>query len=118
MIQAPQLLIKSINTERIGDAFINGLLSNNIQKRLFESKTSDLESAFDQARSLDITQQSLNAYTQPLTTEISAAISSNKQPSPPHNAMGAVVAIAPKAKALNQTFWFCRNSKLQDAMSS
>ena len=85
----------------IRDEFINRLLSNNIQQQLLESKTFDLQSAFDEARLSGVAQESLNVYTQPLTTEISAAISSNKQSSPPDNVMGAVAAKAPTTIALN-----------------
>ena len=51
----------------IRDLFIIGLLSNNIWQ-LFENKTLDLQSAFDQAQLLDVAQQNLNRYTKPLTT--------------------------------------------------
>ena len=53
----------------------------------------------------------MNAYIIPLTTEISAAISSNKRLSPPDNAKVAVAAIAPKTKTPKQTCWFCVNSR-------
>ena len=45
-------------SESIRDAFINGLTSNNICQRLLENKTLDLQTAFDQARALDIAQRS------------------------------------------------------------
>ena len=46
------------NSERIRDVFTNGLMSNAIRQRLLESKTLDLQTAFDIARSLDIAKQS------------------------------------------------------------
>ena len=51
----------------IKDLFIIGLLSNNIWQ-LFENKTLDLQSAFDQSQLLNVAQQNLNTYTKPLTT--------------------------------------------------
>ena len=61
------ILTQVTKSEMIRDLFIIGLLSNNIWQ-LFENKTFDLQSAFDQAQLLDVAQQNLNRYTKPLTT--------------------------------------------------
>lgn len=61
------ILTQVTKSEMIKDLFIIGLLSNNIWQ-LFENKTLDLQSAFDQAQLLDVAQQNLNRYTKPLTT--------------------------------------------------
>ena len=105
-----QVSAEVYKSEMIRDAFIDGLLSNDIRQQLLESKTLDLQSPVNQARLLEVAQQIWNAYTQSLTTEISAVISINK-PSPPDNAMGDVAAIAPKTKTSNQTCWFCGNCR-------
>lgn len=46
----------------IRDSFISGIQSNNIRQRLLENNTKDLKSMFDQARSLEIAQKSVEAY--------------------------------------------------------
>ena len=51
--------------EAIRDAFISGLISSNIRQRLLENKTLDLQTAFDQARALDIAQKSSESYKLP-----------------------------------------------------
>ena len=61
------ILTQVTKSEIIRDLFIIGLLSNKIWQ-LFENKTLDLQSAFDQAQLLDVAQQNLNRYTKPLTT--------------------------------------------------
>ena len=61
------LLKQVTKSEMIKDLFIIGLLSNNIWQ-LFENKTLDLQSAFDQSQLLKVAQQNLNTYTKPLTT--------------------------------------------------
>ena len=45
--------------EAIRDAFINGLQSNLIRQRLLENKVLELQSAYDQARALDVAQRVL-----------------------------------------------------------
>ena len=44
------------------DAFINGLLNNNVRQRLLENKELDLQTAFDQARSIDTALKSAEYY--------------------------------------------------------
>ena len=46
----------------IRDAFISGLQSNNIRQRLLENKTLDLKTMFDQSRTLDAAQKSMESY--------------------------------------------------------
>ena len=45
--------------EYIRDAFINGLTSNYIRQRLLENKTLDLNTAYDQALTLEMAQRLL-----------------------------------------------------------
>ena len=49
--------------EMIRDAFINGIASPLIRQRLLENKTLELESAYNQAYSLDLAQRHSEAYT-------------------------------------------------------
>ena len=49
--------------EYVRDAFISGLISNQIRQRLLENVTLDLATMFDQARSLDTAQKSSESYT-------------------------------------------------------
>ena len=62
----------------IRNVFINGLQSNHIRQRLLENKTLDLQTAFDQARSLDVAQQSSNMFSQPSIPEAIAPIPSGE----------------------------------------
>ena len=48
--------------ESIRDAFISGISSCGIRQRLLENKSLDLQTAFDQARALDIAQKSSEMY--------------------------------------------------------
>ena len=54
--------MKERSEEAIMDAFIAGLASNCIRQRLLENKSLNLDTAFQQARSLDVAQQSANKY--------------------------------------------------------
>eukprot|EP00106_Octopus_bimaculoides_P007654 XP_014775096.1 PREDICTED: uncharacterized protein LOC106872576 [Octopus bimaculoides] len=49
-------------SEMIRDAFINVLILNQIRQRLLESKSVDLNTAYDQARLLDVAQQSSSVF--------------------------------------------------------
>ncbi|CAI9729601.1 Hypothetical predicted protein [Octopus vulgaris] len=49
-------------SEMIRDAFINGLTLNQIQQRPLENKSVNLSTAYDQARSLDVAQQSSSVF--------------------------------------------------------
>ena len=59
--------------ESIRDAFINGITSNHIRQRLQENKTLDLNTAYDQALTLEMAQRQLASYSQPdsLTASVS-----------------------------------------------
>ena len=57
-----QVTASEYRDEAIRDAFISGLSSNNIRQRLLENKTLDLQTAFDQARTLDIAQKNSESY--------------------------------------------------------
>ena len=48
--------------EAIRDAFISGILSNEIRQRLLEDHDLSLQNAFDKARSLEIAQKNAEAY--------------------------------------------------------
>ena len=50
--------------EAIRDAFINGLQSNLIRQRLLENEVLQLQTAYDQARALNIAQKSSATYSQ------------------------------------------------------
>ncbi|XP_042237354.1 uncharacterized protein LOC121876351 [Homarus americanus] len=58
--------------ELVRDAFINGLSSANIRQRLLETQALTLSQAFDQTRSLDLAQRTLEAF-QSLGPVIAAA---------------------------------------------
>ena len=48
--------------DAIRDAFITGIQSNTIRQRLLENKTLELDSMFDQARSLETAQKNVESY--------------------------------------------------------
>ena len=60
----------------IRDAFITGLQSNAIRQRLLENRTLDLDTAFDQARSLESAQKNVESYANnnPFPTSYNAAL--------------------------------------------
>ena len=60
-------------SESIRDAFIAGIQSNVIRRRLLENNTLDLDTMYDQARSLDIAQRSSESYNHP-PPSINAAV--------------------------------------------
>ena len=60
-----QVTAVQYHDEAVRDAFISGLISSNIRQRLLENKTLDLQTAFDQARALDIAQKSSESYKLP-----------------------------------------------------
>jgi hypothetical protein len=92
----------------IRDAFINGLTLNSIRLRLLENITLDLDTAFDQARSLDATRESSNLYSQQVTPGFSAAVA-DKQKSDTLNKENSLAAISSvKSKS---SCWFCGNSR-------
>ena len=97
-------------SESIRDAFINGISSNNIRQRLLENKTLDLNTAFDQARSLDVAQQSSNVYNQSAISPFNTTTASVNivpkhsliQPALSTSSSSSSAAVKPK-----QTCWFC-----------
>ena len=48
--------------EAVRDAFINGLHDSEIRQRLLENRTLDLETAFGQARAMDLARQNSEFY--------------------------------------------------------
>lgn len=69
-------------SDAILDAFISGMTSNNVRQRLLEKKTLDLQTAFDQARSLEMAYQQSHSFQTvpaplaalPSTTESTTAV--------------------------------------------
>ncbi|XP_012563224.2 uncharacterized protein LOC100214858 [Hydra vulgaris] len=87
--------------EQIRDAFISGINSNYIRQRLLENSTLNLQSAFNQACSLDIAQRNSDSYMQKTSSfssnlNIAAAIKLPKEPSAALNAM----TINPQTKCI------------------
>ncbi|XP_004209566.1 uncharacterized protein LOC101235339 [Hydra vulgaris] len=87
--------------EQIRDAFISGINSNCIHQRLLENSTLNLQSAFNQARSLDIAQRNSDSYMQKTSSfssnlNIAAAIKLPEEPSAALNAM----TINPQTKCI------------------
>ena len=96
-------------SEMIRDAFINGLVSNSIRQRLLENKTLDLNSAFDQARSLDAAQESSNLYSQQAMPTFSATINeSSKLKTSSINENNSAAISSGKSKS---SCWFCGNTR-------
>ena len=52
----------SYKQEMVRDAFINGIISQSIRQRLLENVTLSLDTAFTQARSLELAEKSSNQY--------------------------------------------------------
>ena len=81
-LQSLKLLAKDCNfkavtaveaaDQYIRDAFINGLSSNVIRQRLLENKTLDLQTAYEQAHTLEMAQKHSASYTQFETVTASA----------------------------------------------
>ena len=97
-------------SEMIRDAFINGLRSNHIRQRLLENKTLDLQTAFDQARSLDVAQQSSTMFSQPCIPEVIAPIPRAELEKCSINDT-SLAAVNSKGKQNTQSCWFCGNSR-------
>ena len=60
--------------EQIRDAFITGISSNYIRQRLLENAILDLQSAFNQARALDVAQKNSEAYIPHPVPHVAAAV--------------------------------------------
>ena len=97
-------------SEMIRDAFINGLRSNHIRQRLLENKTLDLQTAFHQARSLDVAQQSSTMFSQPCIPEVIAPIPRAELEKCSINDT-SLAAVNSKGKQNTQSCWFCGNSR-------
>ena len=93
----------------IRDAFINGLQNNHICQRLLENKTLDLQTAIDQARSLDVAQQSSTSFSQPSIPEGIAPIPRGEFEKCSINDT-SLAAVNYKGKQNTQPCWFCGNS--------
>ena len=61
--------------EAIRDAFISGILSGSIRQRLLENKTLDLQTAFDEARALDMSQKTSETYNSNCSASAAATVS-------------------------------------------
>ena len=96
-------------SEMIRDAFINRLQSNHISQRLLENKTCDLQTAIDQARSLDVAQQSSTRFSQPSIPEGIAPIPRGEFEKFNTNNT-SLAAVNYKGKQNTQPCWFCGNS--------
>ncbi len=62
-------------SDAIRDAFINGIQSSAIRQRLLENQTLELNTMFDQARSLDSAQKNVESYRNQTPPPFNAAIS-------------------------------------------
>ena len=119
-LQALKILSKECNfkpvtateycEEYIRDAFISGILSNQIRQRLLENKTLDLKTMFDQARALDSAMRSSESYSapQPVTTAATASeiVHQNQVDSQVDSTHSDSILAAANPKC-----FFCGNSK-------
>ena len=94
----------------IRDAFINGLKSNHIRQRLLENKTLNLQTAIDQAHSLDVAQQSSTMFSQPSIPEVVAPMPRREFEKCSANDT-SLAAVNCKGKQNTQSCWFCGNSR-------
>ena len=96
-------------SEMIRDAFISGLQSNHIRQRLLENKTLNLQTAFDQARSLDVARQSSTMFSQPSIPEVVPPIPKEEfGKSGIHDT--SLAGANSNGKQNTQSCWFCGNS--------
>ncbi|XP_068235617.1 uncharacterized protein [Palaemon carinicauda] len=106
--------------ELVSDAFINGIASVFIRQRLLENKSLNLETAHNQARTLDLAQRSADAYESPpvphtaaLVPERQAQLSDDQQQHPTQEGAegsspgGSAVAAAYLSK---RKCYFCGNA--------
>ena len=96
-------------SEMIRDAFINGLQSNHICQRLLENKTLNLQTAIDQAHSLDVAQQSSAMFSQPSIPEVIAPMPRREFEKCSANDT-SLAAVNYKGKQNTQSCWLCGNS--------
>ena len=102
--------VDQYRSEMIRDAFINGLQSNHIRQRLLENKTLNLQTAFDQARSLDVARQSSTMFSQPSIPEKIAPIPKGEFEKSAINDT-SLAAVNSNGKQNTQSCWFCGNSR-------
>ena len=100
--------------ESIRDAFISGLKSHNIRQRLFENKTLDLRTAFDQALALELAQKSNDLYTTAIPSFSVSSIISNTEASAqvdysPYEQSPTSIATAVRMQKWQKCF-FCGNN--------
>ena len=102
--------------EQVGDAFITGISSKHIRQRLLENAVLDMQSAFDQARALDIAQKNSAVYqpTHPVVatvetippTSVPSSISSDSNVPPD---LVTVAALPTSTLSVNRKCMFCGN---------
>lgn len=107
--------------ELIRDSFINGISSPLIRQRLLENRTLDLQTAYNQAYSLDLAQRNAGAYTSTPPSSYTAAIAPPQQPRPADTASFEDQAVA-ATYTKKKTCFFCggpfhnrRNCPARDA---
>ena len=91
------------------DAFVNGLQSNHIHERLSGNKTLDLQTAFNEACSMDVAQQRSTMFSQPSIPEVIAPLSRGEFEKYSIDYM-SLAALNSKWKQNTQSRWFCGNS--------
>ena len=84
--------------ELIRDAFINGIISNAIRQRLLENKELTLDTAFDQARSLDLAQKNSQAYEAPKSFAVAVSSDPVHETNESSNTVGAASAFSQTSK--------------------
>jgi len=93
--------------EAIRDSFISGLHDSNIRKRLLENETLTLQTAFDKARALDLTQKNSEFYTSGASSALTAAINTEiEQPDSDNKTTAAAVA-ASTLSGKSKKCYFC-----------
>lgn len=107
-----QVTAEKHREEYIRDAFISGLRSQHIRQRLLEHKTLELAAAFDEARALDIAQQSSDSYSVPMAavaaSEPAGVVNAPNQ----HDAVAAESHVnASSATHATQKCYFCGRSR-------
>ena len=97
----------------IRDAFIAGLQSNSIRQRLLESNSLQLQTMFDQARTLDVAQQSMDSFA-PVSyenTSVNAAINRQCSDFPQSSQECSVNSVQQSQEVVRKdTCWNCGNA--------
>ena len=102
--------VEQYKSEMIRDAFVNGLQSNPIHQRLSGNKTLDLQTAFDQACSMDVAQQRSTMFSQPSIPEVIAPIPRGEFEKCSLNDT-SLAAVISKGKQNTESSGFCGNSR-------